>query len=481
MKCIMGMCARFGQHNRRDRRRAHDLIGRTTEEIVDLGITLVPEGAPPLPTTDGRGKSAARAIPAHRARAIAAQPRSSTNLPGAARASSPARRQTCRAGNSRCWRWPATDVRARILLIDEPSSGSPPFCQAHDRQDPGAEGAVRADRLDWAEQISPAVRSPIVAMSSCTARSAFEGRSTDELNNNELVRKFYWGCRRALAWSARGMPAIHSASLFRVAKCETSRAISENLSESSFIEASPPWHAAEEDPVAAMRQRFGFGKNIKFCYRWCLAVPPRSSPAPVFQRARRALSQARPVGRSARRSRSAAEPMRALSAFWRATGRIATSRLRNAVVEGPDMEPTMIAAGGKWRRPVERVSRIKSPSWASTRRHRLGHIRLAAVPSEFASASRPLNTQPSPQVPRRTTTRSSPGSSFAAAPDPAADDISFVFQALDVVEVGVVEHHAQLGDLLFYFTEIVQPVSCLRRARPGGGPRPGRSGRACLA
>ena len=45
MKCIMGIVRpSTGQHRGRDRRRRHDLSKLTTEQIVDLGIALVPEG-----------------------------------------------------------------------------------------------------------------------------------------------------------------------------------------------------------------------------------------------------------------------------------------------------------------------------------------------------------------------------------------------------------------------------------------------------
>ena len=107
MKCIMGMVRPSagtivaeidGVH--------HDLVGRTTEEIVDLGIALVPEGRRLFPEAHGRGEPAARRLPA------APRGASSTrNLEfcfetfpapaGAPRRSSPA---ACAAASSRCWR-----------------------------------------------------------------------------------------------------------------------------------------------------------------------------------------------------------------------------------------------------------------------------------------------------------------------------------------------------------------------------------------
>ena len=46
----------------------HDLIGRSTEEIVDLGIALVPEGRRLFPAPHRRGKPPARRFPAQGAR-----------------------------------------------------------------------------------------------------------------------------------------------------------------------------------------------------------------------------------------------------------------------------------------------------------------------------------------------------------------------------------------------------------------------------
>src|SRR5262245_22938414 len=45
MKCVMGLVRpRAGRIIAEIDGKSHDLIGRTTEEIVDLGIALVPEG-----------------------------------------------------------------------------------------------------------------------------------------------------------------------------------------------------------------------------------------------------------------------------------------------------------------------------------------------------------------------------------------------------------------------------------------------------
>jgi branched-chain amino acid transport system ATP-binding protein len=105
MKCIMGIVRpKQGSIVAEIDGVHHDLTGRTTEEIVDLGIALVPEGrrlfpkltvgrtccsapsaAPPVPRSSATTKSAARPFRA---------------LPSAAR-NWPA---VCPAASSRCWR-----------------------------------------------------------------------------------------------------------------------------------------------------------------------------------------------------------------------------------------------------------------------------------------------------------------------------------------------------------------------------------------
>ena len=106
MKCIMGIVRPSegsiiaeidGMH--------HDLVGRTTEEIVDLGIALVPEGRRLFPKLTVEENLLLGAYPPRRARASSsAISRSASRRfrgsPSAA-ASSPA---ACPAASSRCWR-----------------------------------------------------------------------------------------------------------------------------------------------------------------------------------------------------------------------------------------------------------------------------------------------------------------------------------------------------------------------------------------
>ena len=83
----------------------------------------------------------------------------------------------------------------RILLVDEPSVGLAPILVSRtiDKIKELKE-QLPAHRADGrAELHTRPSASPTAATSSSTARSPFEGRSADELNNNELIRKFYLG------------------------------------------------------------------------------------------------------------------------------------------------------------------------------------------------------------------------------------------------------------------------------------------------
>ena len=95
IKCITGIVAPSArQHHPRGGRREIDLVGKTPEEIVDLGIALVPEGRRLFPALTveenlmlGAFRPAARAQHRRRTSRFVYD-----DLPGAARAPPPARR-----------------------------------------------------------------------------------------------------------------------------------------------------------------------------------------------------------------------------------------------------------------------------------------------------------------------------------------------------------------------------------------------------
>ena len=95
MKCVMGMVPpTAGSIVAEIDGERHDLVGRSTEEIVDLGISLVPEGRrlfPKLTVEENLLLGAFR--PTARAEIAGNLESSYADLSGAAREAAPARRQ----------------------------------------------------------------------------------------------------------------------------------------------------------------------------------------------------------------------------------------------------------------------------------------------------------------------------------------------------------------------------------------------------
>jgi len=196
MKCIMGMVrpSSGGIVAEIDGER-HDLVGCSTEEIVDLGITLVPEGRRLFPKLTVEENLLLGAFRPTARSAIAANLESSY-------ATFPALRERRRqlagslsGGEQQMLALARALMSApRILLIDEPSVGLAPILvsrtidkikELKDR----FELTVLMAEQNFNQAVRIADRGYVIVH----GQIAFEGRSTDELNNNELVRKFYLG------------------------------------------------------------------------------------------------------------------------------------------------------------------------------------------------------------------------------------------------------------------------------------------------
>ncbi len=173
----------------------HDLVGRTTEEIVDLGISLVPEGRrlfPKLTVEEnlllGAFRPTARnAIGANLDQAYRTFPVLQERRRQLAGSLSGGEQQMLALGR-------ALMSAPRILLIDEPSVGLAPILVSR-TIDKIRELQERYElTVLMAEQnFNQAVRIADRGYVIVHGQIAFEGRNADELNNNELIRKFYLG------------------------------------------------------------------------------------------------------------------------------------------------------------------------------------------------------------------------------------------------------------------------------------------------
>jgi branched-chain amino acid transport system ATP-binding protein len=173
----------------------HDLIGRTTEEIVDLGIALVPEGRRLFPRLTveenlllGAFRPKARAaIAANLAFCFEAFPRLAERRSQLAGSMSGGEQQMLALGR-------ALMTAPRILLVDEPSVGLAPVLVSRtidkikELKDRYQLTVLMAEQ-NFPQALRIADRGYVIVH----GKIAFEGKSADELNNNDLIRKFYLG------------------------------------------------------------------------------------------------------------------------------------------------------------------------------------------------------------------------------------------------------------------------------------------------
>ncbi len=196
MKCVMGMVrANAGRIVAEIDGRRYDLIGRSTEAIVDLGIALVPEGRrlfPKLTVEENLLLGAYRPT----ARAEIAR-----NL-AAAYDTFPVLRERRRqlagslsGGEQQMLALARALMSApRILLIDEPSVGLSPLLvrrtidKIKELKERHQLSVLMAEQ-NFNQAIRIADRGYVIVH----GKIAFAGGSAEELNNNELVRKFYLG------------------------------------------------------------------------------------------------------------------------------------------------------------------------------------------------------------------------------------------------------------------------------------------------
>jgi len=196
MKCIMGLVRPSAGRIVADiDGTGHDLTRLSTEDIVDLGIAMVPEGRRLFPKLSvqenlllGAFRRAARADMHRNLEAcFATFPRLAERRSQLAGSMSGGEQQMLALGR-------ALMLAPKILLVDEPSVGLAPLLVG--RTIDAIKELKERYRLTvlMAEQnFTQAIRIADRGYVIVHGKIAVEGRSAEDLNNNELIRKFYLG------------------------------------------------------------------------------------------------------------------------------------------------------------------------------------------------------------------------------------------------------------------------------------------------
>jgi branched-chain amino acid transport system ATP-binding protein len=196
IKCIMGMVRpSAGTIVAEIDGTSHNLVGRTTEEIVDLGIALVPEGRRLFPKLTVEENLL---LGAFRPTARAAMNRNLDFCYEMFDRLKERRHQlagSMSGGEQQMLALARALMSApRILLVDEPSVGLAPILVSHTIDTIKTLQTKYQLTVLMAEQnFTQAIRIADRGYVIVHGKIAFEGKSSDELNNNDLIRKFYLG------------------------------------------------------------------------------------------------------------------------------------------------------------------------------------------------------------------------------------------------------------------------------------------------
>jgi branched-chain amino acid transport system ATP-binding protein len=196
MRCVMGMLRpRAGSIVAEIDGTAHELNGLATEEIVELGVTLVPEGRrlfPKLTVEENLylgayRRTAREQLKRNLEHCFDAFPRLAERRRQLAGNMSGGEQQMLALGR-------ALMTAPRILLIDEPSVGLAPLLvrrtidKIKELKEQYALTVLMAEQ-NFTQAIRIADRGYVIVH----GKIAFAGETAEELNNNELIREFYLG------------------------------------------------------------------------------------------------------------------------------------------------------------------------------------------------------------------------------------------------------------------------------------------------
>jgi branched-chain amino acid transport system ATP-binding protein len=196
MKCVMGIVPpAAGSIVAEIDGERHDLIGRSTEEIVDLGITLVPEGRRLFPKLTVEENLLLGAFRSLARTAIARNLDMSYETFPALRERRRQLSGSLSGGEQQMLALARALMSApKILLIDEPSVGlAPVLVNRTIEKIKELKDRYQLTVLMAEQNFNQAVRIADRGYVIVHGKIAFEGASAEELNNNELVRKFYLG------------------------------------------------------------------------------------------------------------------------------------------------------------------------------------------------------------------------------------------------------------------------------------------------
>ena len=196
MKCIMGMLRpQSGQIVATIEGEAHELTRLTTEQIVDRGVALVPEGRrlfPKLTVEEnlflgGFRRTARAALRRNLDYCYEIFPRLKERRSQLAGSMSGGEQQMLALAR-------ALMSAPKILLIDEPSVGLAPVLVRRTIDKIREMKEQQQLTVLMAEQnFTQAIRIADCGYVIVHGKIAFDGKSAEELNNNELIRKFYLG------------------------------------------------------------------------------------------------------------------------------------------------------------------------------------------------------------------------------------------------------------------------------------------------